>query len=118
MISQNSITLQGNLARDAQALNSSGKARTRLVVAVNYGFGDRQKVDYIDVTVFGTTAENAAKFLRQGAEVLVDGHLSQNVYDPGNGEPKVFSLEVIGDRVQFGRKPNAQTEAPAEAVAA
>lgn len=118
MISQNSTTLQGNLARDPQALTSSGKARTRLVVAVNYGFGDRQKVDYIDVTVFGTTAENAAKYLRQGAEVLVEGHLSQNIYDPGNGESKVYNLEVIGDRVQFGRKPSAQAEAPAEAVAA
>jgi len=115
MISQNSITLQGNLARDPQALTSSGKARTRLVVAVNYGFGERQKVDYIDITVFGTTAENAVRFLSKGAEVLVEGHLSQNVYD--NGESKVYTLEVIGDRVQFGRKP-AQTEAPAEPVAA
>jgi single-strand DNA-binding protein len=118
MISQNSLTLQGNLARAPQALTSSGKARTRLVIAVNYGFGDRQKVDYIDVTVFGTTAENAARYLSKGAEVLIDGHLSQNVYDPGNGEPKVYNLEVIGDRVQFGRKPTAQTETPAEAVAA
>jgi len=118
MISQNSITLQGNLARDAQPLTSSGKARTRLVVAVNYGFGDRQKVDYIDVTVFGTTAENCAKHLSKGAEVLVEGHLSQNVYDPGNGEGKVYNLEVIGDRVQFGRKPSAQAEAAAEPVAA
>ena len=118
MISQNSITLQGNLARDAQPLTSTGKARTRLVVAVNYGFGDRAKVDYIDVTVFGTTAENCAKFLSQGAEVLVEGHLSQNVYDPGNGEAKVYNLEVIGDRVQFGRKPTTQAVAPADAVAA
>jgi single-strand DNA-binding protein len=117
MISQNSITLQGNLARDPQALTSSGKARTRLVVAVNYGFGDRQKVDYVDVTVFGTTAENASKFLSKGAEVLVEGHLSQNIYDPGNGEAKVYNLEVIGDRVQFGRKPGSQTESPVEMAA-
>lgn len=119
MISQNSITLQGNLARDAQALNSSGKARTRLVVAVNYGFGDTQKVDYIDVTVFGKTAENAATHLKQGSEVLIEGHISQNIYDPGNGQDKVYSLEVIGDRVQFGRKATAKSDAPAsEAVAA
>jgi single-strand DNA-binding protein len=109
MISQNSITLQGNLARDPQALNSSGKARTRLVVAVNYGFGDRAKTDYIDITVFGTTAENAAKYLTKGAEVLVEGHLSQNVYDPGNGESKIYNLEVIGDRVQFGRTPHCRS---------
>ena len=118
MISQNSITLQGNLARDAQPLTSSGKARTRLVVAVNYGFGENQKVDYIDVTVFGTTAENAAKFLRKGAEVLIEGHLSQNVYDPDNGEGKVYNLEVIGDRVQFGRKPGRSQDACADAVVA
>ena len=118
MISQNSITLQGNLARDPQALTSSGKARTRLVVAVNYGFGENQKVDYIDVTVFGATAENTVKFLSKGAEVLVEGHLSQNVYDPGNGESKIYNLEVIGDRVQFGRKLTAQAEVPAEAIAA
>ena len=118
MISQNSITLQGNLARDPQALISSGKARTRLVVAVNYGFGENQKVDYIGVTVFGATAENTVKYLTKGAEVLVEGHLSMNVYDPGDDEPKVYNLEVIGDRVQFGRKPGARAEVPAEAVAA
>ncbi len=118
MISQNSITLQGNLARDPQALTSSGKARTRLVVAVNYGFGENQKVDYVDVTVFGTTAENTVKFLSKGAEVLVEGHLSQNVYDPGDGEAKVYNLEVIGDGVQFGRKPSARAKAPAQEVAA
>ncbi|MGH3601404.1 MAG: single-stranded DNA-binding protein [Pseudonocardiaceae bacterium] len=60
------MTLQGNLARDPQALTSSGKTRTRLVIAVNYGFGERQKVDYIDVTMFGTTAENASRFLTKG----------------------------------------------------
>ena len=104
MISQNTITLQGNLARDPQPLNSSGKPRTRLVIAVNYGHGENQKVDYIDVTVFGTTAQNAATYLKKGAGVLVEGHLSQNVYDPGNGQDKVYKLEVIGDRVRFGAK--------------
>lgn len=104
MISQNNITLQGNLARDAQPLNSSGKARTRLVVAVNYGHGENQKVDFIDVTVFGATAENAARFLKKGAAVLIEGHLAQNIYEPGNGENKICRLEVIGDRVQFGAK--------------
>ena len=106
MISQNSITLQGNLARDPQQLNSSGKPRTRLVVAVNYGHGETQKVDYIDLTVFGTTAENAARYLKKGAAVLVEGHLAQNIYDPGDSQDKVYKLEVIGDRVQFGAKTN------------
>jgi single-strand DNA-binding protein len=105
MISQNSIILQGNLARDAQPLTSSGKARTRLVIAANYGHGENQKVDFIDVTVFGSTAENAAKYLMKGAAVLVEGHLSQNVYDPREGQGKIYRLEVIGDRVRFGAKP-------------
>ena len=104
MISQNSIVLQGNLARDPQPLNSAGKARTRLVVAANYGRGENHKVDFIDVTVFGTTAENAVKFLRKGAAVLVEGHLAQNIYDPSNGQDKIYRLEVIGDGVQFGAK--------------
>lgn len=108
MISQNSIILQGNLARDAQALNSTGKARTRLVIAANYGHGENQKVDFIDVTLFGSNAENAARYLKKGAAVLIDGHLSQNVYDPGNGQDKVYRLEVIGDRVQFGAKPESR----------
>jgi single-strand DNA-binding protein len=104
MISQNSITLQGNLARDPQVLDSTGKARIRLVVAVNYGHGENQKVDFIDVIVFGTTAENAARYLNKGGAVLIEGHLAQNIYDPGNGQDKIYRLEVIGDRVKFGAK--------------
>ncbi len=119
MININNFQVQGNLARDAQALNSSGKARTRLVVATNYGFGDSQKVDYLDITVFGTTAENAAKYLKKGAEVHVEGHISQNKYTPEGADAPVYTLELIGDSVQYGRKPAAQSETPAaEAVAA
>jgi single-strand DNA-binding protein len=118
MISLDEVRIQGNLARDPQVLPSSGKARTRIVVAVNYGYGDSQKTQYRDVMLFGTTAENAAKYLTKGSEVHVDGHHNTNVYDPGNGADKVYTLEIIGDRVQFGRKPNSQTQTPAEELAA
>ena len=109
MISQNTITLQGNLARDPQPLNSSGKARTRLVIAVNYGHGENQKVDYIDVTVFGTTAQNAATYLKKGAGVLVEGHLSQTSTTPETARTRSTSSRSSATASDSAQRPTPST---------
>ena len=55
------------------------------------------------VTVFGKTADAAAQYLAQGHQVAITGHLATSSYER-DGQT-TYSLDVIGDRVDFLGKP-------------
>lgn len=73
----NSVTFVGNLTADPDLrFGASGKARASFRVAVNEGQGDEEKTHYLNVTTFGTLAENVADSLRRGNRVVVVGRVS------------------------------------------
>lgn len=76
MANFNQFTMLGRLGRDAEARQATTPV-TKLNVATSVGFGDKQKTLWMNVTVFGKSAEFAAK-LKKGAEVLVSGYLEPN----------------------------------------
>jgi single-strand DNA-binding protein len=105
MASFNRVILLGNLTRDIQLKHlPSGLALSEFGLAVN----DRHKnangewVDetcFVDITLFGRTAEVASEYLHKGSPVLIEGRLK---YDSWEKEGKKFSkLRVIGDRMQM-----------------
>lgn len=92
------IILTGNATADAEAKTSQkGNAYTLFSVAVNDG--KNGSVTYFPVVAFGKVAEAAAKVVKKGQVVLVEGRVSL-------GEDKQFS--VIADRVVFGPRPAGQ----------
>lgn len=115
--SVNNVVLLGNLTRDPELKYTQGGAAVcDLSIALNYvrGKGDEKKeeVSYIDVTVFGKTAENAAEFLKKGRAVVVEGRLQQDRWETDKGE-KRNKVKVVGERLTFvGGK--SETPAPAD----
>ncbi len=80
MANLNQITLVGNITHDPELKwTASGTAVIVLPLAVNtrYRQADefREETCYVDVTVFGRQAENAAEYLAKGSPVLVQGRL-------------------------------------------
>lgn len=76
MANFNQFTMLGRLGRDATP-GQSATPMTKLNVATNVGYGDKQKTLWMNVTVFGKSAEFAAK-LKKGDQVLVSGYLEPN----------------------------------------
>lgn len=73
----NSISLVGNLTGDPKLIfGDSGKARATFSVAVNEGQGETEKTHFVNVTAFGTLAENIADSLSKGQRVVVVGRLN------------------------------------------
>ena len=73
----NSISFVGNLTGDAKLIfGDSGKARATFSVAVNEGQGETEKTHFVNVTAFGTLAENIADSLSKGQRVVVVGRLN------------------------------------------
>lgn len=104
--SYNRVILLGNLTRDPDIrYTPSGTAVTDLGLAVN----DRRKnsegqwVDettYVDVTLWGRTAEVAGEYLTKGAPVLIEGRLKLDSWETGDGQ-KRNKLRVVCDRMQM-----------------
>lgn len=98
----NSVVLIGNLTKDVEVRYSTGANQTavgRFTLAINSGYGDRKRVDYINIVTFGKTAENCEKWLKKGSKCAVRGHIQTGSYEGKNG--KVYTTDVIADDVEF-----------------
>lgn len=98
----NVVILIGNLTKDPEVRYTTASepmAVTKFSLAINEGYGDKKKVSYPNVVVFGKTAENCEKYLAKGSKVCVKGHLQTGSYEGKNG--KVYTTDVIADSVEF-----------------
>jgi single-strand DNA-binding protein len=96
--------LVGNLTRDVELRHtSSGSAVTDIAIAVNDrrkdGSGDYvDETTFVDVTLWGRTAEVAAEFLGKGRAALIHGRLKQDRWEDKEGNRR-SKLKVVGDRL-------------------
>lgn len=105
MPSHNHITMMGHLTRSPELrYTPNGTPVATLGLASNRRFkqGDdlKEEVCFVDVVVFGKTAENAAQFLDKGDCILVDGRLQQRRWEQEDGQ-KRSKHEIVGDRVTY-----------------
>jgi single-strand DNA-binding protein len=106
MASFNRVILVGNLTRDPELRYlQSGTAVTDIGLAVN----DRRKnangewVDettFVDVTLWGRTAEVASEYLSKGAPALIEGRLKLDTWETQDGQ-KRSKLKVVGEKMQM-----------------
>ena len=104
MASYNRVILVGNLTRDPELRYiPSGTAVSDISLAVNERVkkGDQwvDEVSFIDVTLWGRTAEIANEYLSKGSPLLVEGRLRQERWEK-DGQ-KHSKLKVTCDRMQM-----------------
>ena len=105
----NQVTLIGHLTRNPELrYTPSGTPVASFGLAVNRRFkqGDERKeeVCFIDIVVFGKTAEHCGQYLAKGQQALIEGRLQQRRWETDDGT-KHSKHEVVADKVQFGKKP-------------
>lgn len=105
----NTIIFGGRItsAPELKAL-PSGQNVANFSVASNDSYTkDGEKVEnteFGNVVVYGKQAENCAKYLVKGQEVLVEGKIQTRSWDKDG--TKMYRTEIIARSVQFGSKPN------------
>ena len=97
----NRSILIGRLTKDPELrFTQSGKGVCNFALAVDSGFGDNKKTDFIDIVAWGQMGENCANYLSKGKLVAVDGRLSTRTYETQDGQKrKVY--EVVAENVRF-----------------
>lgn len=103
----NKVILRGRLCNDIVLRHTdSGTAICDYTIAVNKGYGDEQRTDFIDCDAWGKTAEFIAKYFSKGKMIEVEGKLKSSSWeDKRNGE-KRYSLKVRTESVDFGESKN------------
>lgn len=105
----------GRLTKDPEVRYSSGSqtAVAKFTLAVNRPFAKEgeQDADFIRVTCFGKSAELIEKYVSKGRLVGVTGRIQTGSYEK-DGQ-KVFTQDVIVDRVEFLDKASGDAKANA-----
>ena len=125
MASFNKVILVGNLTRDPELrYTPKGTAIAKLGLAVNRVWTNesgekKEEVTFVDVDVFGRTAENVGQYMRKGRPILVEGRLRLEQWDDKQTGQKRSRLGVVAETVQFLGSPNGASDgaAPAPRVA-
>lgn len=100
----NKVILVGRLTRDPEVrYTQSGKVVAAFTLAVNSGYGDNQKADFVPIVVWGKVAEVCGNNLGKGSKVLVEGRLQVRNYDGSEGG-KRYVTEVVAKSVEFLEK--------------
>lgn len=106
MASFNRVILMGNVTRDIELkYTQSQMAVTELGLAVNHRYKNTkgewvEEVTFVDVTLWGRTAEVASEYLSKGAPVLIEGRLKLDSWESKEGE-KRSKLKVVGEFMQL-----------------
>ena len=105
MASFNRVILLGNMTRDPEVrYTPGGTAVCEVGLAVN----DRRKgqdgewieeTTFIDVTLWGKTAETCGQYLSKGSPILVEGRLKLDTWEQEGA--KRSKLRVIAERMQM-----------------
>lgn len=136
MASFNKVILVGNLTRDPEVRYiPSGTAVCELGLAVNRTWFDKQSnsrkedTTFVDVTLWGRTAEIAGEYLAKGRSVLIEGRLQLDTWDDKETGKKRSKLKVVGEQMTMlggrgdsnggggggGSRGSAPAQDPAEA---
>src|SRR5271167_4980905 len=125
MASFNKVVLVGNLTRDPELrYTPKGTAIAKIGVAVNRVWTNeagekKEEVTFVDVDIFGRTAENVGQYMRKGRPILIEGRLKLDQWDDKQTGQKKSKLGVVAETVQFlGSAPGSEGGAPAAPRAA
>lgn len=106
MASFNKVILVGNLTRDPQVkYTTGGTAVTEIGLAVSRQWFDKQanqkkeETTFVDITLWGRTAEIAGEYLAKGRPVLIEGRLQLDSWDDRETGQKRSKLRVVGENM-------------------
>jgi single-strand DNA-binding protein len=111
MASFNKVILVGNLTRDPELrYTPKGTAVAKIGLAVNRVYTNeagekKEEVTFVDVDVWGRTAENVGQYMRKGRPILIEGRLKLDQWDDKQTGQKKSRLGVVAESVQFLGSP-------------
>lgn len=108
----NNVILIGRLTRDPELryLPGTGTAVATFSLAVDKQLSKEKRqeleekgeptADFINIVVFGRSAENCANYLKKGRLVAIQGRIQSRSWETKDGSRR-YTTEVVANQVQF-----------------
>ena len=113
----NKVILMGRLTRDPE-LRHTGKGTpvTMFSIAIDNGYGDNKRTDFINCVAWNKTAKFVIKYFTKGKMIIVIGRISTRSWETQDGK-RAYATEVIANEVNFGEsKTSPQLNTPQTAA--
>jgi len=108
MPNYNKVMLMGNITRDVElkytpkgtAVTDIGLAINRVIPATD-GAEKREETTFVDVTIWGRTAEIVNQYCKKGSPIFIEGRLQLDSWDDKQTGQKRTRLRVVGEVIQL-----------------
>ena len=107
----NKVILMGRLTRDPE-LRHTGKGTpvTTFSIAIDNGYGDNKRTDFVNCIAWNKTAEFVTKNFVKGKMIIVIGRITTRSWETQDGN-RAYATEVIANEVNFGESKSSQQTA-------
>ena len=102
----------GRLTNDIDLKYSSkdsSMAIARYTLAIDTGYGDKKRTDFINCVAFGKAGEFASKYFSKGLRVLVSGSIKTGSYE-NKDKVKIPTFDIIVETQEFADSKEKKTE--------
>ena len=108
----NKVILMGRLTRDPEMRHTnSGTPVTTFSIAIDNGYGDNKRTDFVNCLAWNKTAEFVTKYFAKGKMIVIaDGRISTRSWETQDGK-RAYATEVIANEVNFGETKSSQQTA-------
>ena len=107
----NKVILMGRLTRDPE-LRHTGKGTpvTSFSIAIDNGYGDNKRTDFVNCIAWNKTAEFVTKYFTKGKMIIVIGRITTRSWETQDGK-RAYATEVVANEVSFGETKSSQQTA-------
>ena len=107
----NKVILMGRLTRDPE-LRHTGKGTpvTTFSIAIDNGYGDNKRTDFVNCLAWNKTAEFVTKYFAKGKMIIVIGRITTRSWETQDGK-RAYATEVVANEVNFGETKSSQQTA-------
>ncbi|MDO5586786.1 MAG: single-stranded DNA-binding protein, partial [Clostridia bacterium] len=95
----NKVILMGRLTRDPEMRHTnSGTPATTFSIAINSGYGENQRTDFVNCLAWNKTAEFVTKYFTKGKMIIVIGRITTRSWETQDGK-RAYATEVVAKEV-------------------
>lgn len=105
----NKTIIMGRLTKDVELRHTgTGTPVCSFNVAVDSGYGENKKTDFIPCVAWNKTAEFMKNWFSKGRMIIVIGRIGTRSWADADGK-KHYATEVVADEVRFGESKGSET---------
>ncbi len=108
---KNDVSLLGNLTKDPEAKTvATDKTVCNFTLAVNSGWGDNKRTDFVSCVAWGPKADVLSKYCKKGSKIGVKAEVMTRNYDDPQGNRRFITEFLVTDLDLQDSKPKESSQ--------